>query len=156
MKQIPSKNYIYVVILLVVTIVSVLFLSNLYTSKTKLTSDFYQYSNIITSEEFSQFIFENPDSIIYISDKYDLRYEKFETDLKNKIEALNIKNSFVYLDKRYINDSFIEQLKKDYKIKLEYNRKPIILFVINKEIIKVIDIEIDTDIETLIDYEVFE
>ena len=155
MKQVPKKNYIYVVILIVVTFILVLSLSNIYTSKNKLTTDFYQYSNIITSNEFENFIFENPDSIIYISDKYDLKYAKFENDLKNIIDALNIKNNFVYMDKEYLSSEFINKLKTKYNVSLQYDKKPIVLFIVNKEIIKVIDVDVNTDATTFIDYEVF-
>lgn len=156
MKEIPKKNYIYVVVLLVMTVLIVFSLSNIYVSKNKFVSEFYEYSNVITSDEFNDFIFENPDSIIYISDKYDLSFAEFESELKNKIESLNIKNNFVYIDKESVNESFINDLEKNHQVKIFYDEKPIVLFVVDKEIIKVVEIGIDTSVETLINYEVFE
>lgn len=156
MKKIPKRNYLYVVLILIVTIILTFILSNIYISKNKFVSDFYEYSNKIKSDELFEFILENPESIIYISDKYDLSYSKFEKKLKNKIETLNIKNKFVYIDKLELNKSFINQVKENYNVKLNYKNNPIILFVVDKNIIKIQEIKNDTDIHTLINYEVFE
>ena len=54
MKEIPKKNYYILVVLLVVTVGLTLLLSNLYVNKEKMVSNFYEYSNKITSEEFDE------------------------------------------------------------------------------------------------------
>ena len=89
MRQIPKKNYYILVVLLVVTILLTLSLSYVYRNKEKLVSNFYEYSSKIKPQEFDEYMTENSDFMIYISDKYDLTYEEFENNFKDKIEKLN-------------------------------------------------------------------
>ena len=51
-------------------------------------SNFYEYSNKIKPQEFDEYMTENSDFMIYISDKYDLTYEEFENNFKDKIEKI--------------------------------------------------------------------
>jgi len=156
MRKIPSKNYIILAVLIVVTVLVTLFLSNLYISRNKLTSSFYQYSNKIAVDDFTQYTVENPDSIIYISDKYDLTHETFEQKLRKKIDNLNLKGKLVFIDKSEINKKFINNLKKNYKINIDTQKTPIILVMIDKNIMKSIYIDEHTNVESFIDYTVFE
>ena len=84
MRQIPKKNYIILVILIVITVLLTFILFDIYRNKDKVTSDFYRYSNKITNEEFDEYILESSDLIIYISDKYDLANQILKTNLKIK------------------------------------------------------------------------
>lgn len=156
MREIPKKNYYILVVLLVVTAGLTMLLSNLYLNKEKMVSNFYEYSNKITPQEFNEYIIENPDLIVYISDKYDLTYETFETNLKNKIDNLNLKEKLIYIDKNYINKDFVNELKKIYKINIDLNNTPIIIVVIDKKVIKNVSITNDSNVDSIIEYGVFE
>ena len=155
MKKIPQRNYIILVVLLLVTVLLTLLLSNIYTNKEKLTSSFYQYSNKITPESFDEFVLENEYIIMYIADKYDLTFEKIENRLQNKIDELNLKHNFIYLDKSYINNKFIKKLKS-YEINININKLPVVVIMAEKKVIKNISIDLNTNVDTLIDNEVFE
>lgn len=155
MKEIPKKNYYILVVLLVVTAILTLLLSNVYLNKEKMVSHFYEYSNKIKPEEFDEYMTENSDLIIYISDKYDLSHETFENKFKNKINHLNLKENLIYLDKNEIDKDFLNHLKKKYNINIETNRTPLIIIVIEKKVIKNIAITNESDVETIIEYEVF-
>ena len=156
MREIPKKNYYILVVLLVVTAGLTMLLSNLYLNKEKMVSNFYEYSNKITPQEFNEYIIENPDLIVYISDKYDLTYETFETNFKNKIDNLNLKEKLIYIDKNYINKDFVNELKKIYKINIDLNNTPIIIVVIDKKVIKNVSITNDSNVDSIIEYGVFE
>lgn len=156
MREIPKKNYYILVVLLVVTAGVTMLLSNLYLNKEKMVSNFYEYSNKITPQEFNEYIIENPDLIVYISDKYDLTYETFETNFKNKIDNLNLKEKLIYIDKNYINKDFVNELKKIYKINIDLNNTPIIIVVIDKKVIKNVSITNDSNVDSIIEYGVFE
>lgn len=156
MRKIPNKNYIILIVLLAVTVFVTLLLSNIYISKNKLTSSFYEYSNKIAVDDFEQYTIENPDAIIYISDKYDLTYETFEEKLKKKVDNLNLKDKLVFIDKNEINAKFINNLKKNYKINIDIQKTPIILVMTDKNIIKSIYVDKFSNVETFIDYSIFE
>ena len=74
----PKKNYIILIVLVVSTVFVTLFISDVYLQKSKKESICYQYLNRIMLTELDEYIIENPNSIIYISDKYDLSNEHFE------------------------------------------------------------------------------
>lgn len=156
MREIPKKNYYILIILLVVTVLITTILSNLYSNREKLVSSFYEYSNKITPKEFDQFMTENSDVIIYISDKYDLTNEKLESNLESKLDNLNLKNNFVFIDKNDINKKFIKKLKNTYGINIDTSKTPIIIVIIDEQIVKNVSITPDSNIDNLIDFEVFE
>ena len=156
MKKIFQKNYIILVVLLVVTVFFTLFLSNLYVSKNKLVSNFYEYSNKIKTEEFDEYMIENPDTILYISDKYDLTHETFENKFEEKINNLNLKENLVFIDKDEITDKFLNKMSNTYEINIELNNIPIIIVIVDNTIVKSVYIQNDSNVETIIDYEVFE
>lgn len=156
MKEIPKKNYYILIVLLVVTILLTLMLSNLYLNREKLVSSFYEYSNKIAPKEFDQFMTENSDVIIYISDKYDLTNETFESKLEKKLDDLNLKHNFIFIDKNDINKKFINKLKKTYGINIDIDKTPIVIVIVDEQIAKNISVTSDSDVDTLIDFEVFE
>ena len=156
MKEIPKKNYYILVVLLAVTVLLTLSLSNIYINREKIVADFYEYSNKITPEEFDEFMIENSDVIIYISDKYDLTNETFEKEFENKIDELNLKHNLIYIDKKNIDKNFLNKLKKSYNINVNLEGTPIVIAIVDNKVIKNISINNDSNVETLIEYEVFE
>ena len=156
MKKIPQKNYFVLIGLVLVTIILTLSFANIYKNKDKLVSNFYEYANKIDSSEFNEYIVENSDLIIYISDKYDLSKESYETKFKNKLNELNLKNKLVFIDKRAVDKEFSDSIKKNYNLKIDINKLPIIIVVVDKKIVKSIYVESDTNVYTVIEYEVFE
>lgn len=156
MREIPKKNYYILVVLLAVTVLLTLSLSNLYLNKEKLTSDFYNYANVITPEDFDEFMTENSEVIIYISDKYDLSHNTFEKKFEAKIDELNLKHNLIYIDKEDISSDFLNKLKKTYEINLDLEKLPVIVVAVDKKVVRNLSITANSDVDTLIDYEVFE
>lgn len=156
MKQIPKKNYYILVVLLAVTVLLTLWLSNLYLNKEKLVSNFYEYSNKITPDDFNEFMTENSDVIIYISDKYDLTHETFEKKFENKIDELNLKHNLIYLDRNDIDSKFLSKLKKSYGISVDLEKTPIVVVIIDEQVVKNVSVTPDSNVDTLIEYEAFE
>ena len=156
MRQIPKKNYYILVVILSVTVLLTLCLSYVYKNKEKLVSNFYEYSNKIKPQEFDEYMTENSDFIMYISDKHDLTYEEFENSFKEKLENLNLKNNLIYIDKNDIDKEFLNKLKKEYNINIEIKNTPIIIVVIDNKVIKNIFVNTDSNVDTLIEYEAFE
>lgn len=156
MKKIPIKNYYILAVLLAVTILLTLLLSNIYLNKEQLVSEFYNYSNKITVDEFDECMMENPDLIIYISDKYDLTYETFEKKLQSKINNLNLKDKLIYIDKSEMNDKFLNKINKTYGISVDLKKVPVIVTIVDNKMIKSVNVKQDSDAETIIEYEAFE
>ncbi len=155
MREIPKKNYLILAVLLVVTILLTLMFSNIYKNKEKLVSAFYLESNNIAPNEFDEYLMENPDLIIYVSDKYDLSHEKFEEDFENKLKDLNIKNNLVYIDKNEIDKSFINKLKNEYDVNIDISKTPLIIVMVEKSVTKVVQVSNDSNVDSIINYEVF-
>lgn len=156
MREIPKKNYYILVVLLVFTVLLTLWLSDLYMNKEKLTSDFYNYANVITPEDFDEFMTENSDVIIYISDKYDLSHNTFEKKFESKIDELNLKHNLIYIDKEDMDSKFLNKLKKSYKINIDLEGLPIVIAIIDEKVIRNISVTSSSDVDTLIEYEAFE
>lgn len=156
MKNIPRKNYIYVLVLVICTVILTLIICNIYTNKKKDESEFYKGVNSITSDEFKDFVTEKSDLIIYIYDKNSDKYELVEKRLLNLLSEKNLNDRFAYLDKSYLTDDFIDYLNKNYSIDLVYDDKPIILVILENNVLNVISLEEDTDINNVIDFGVFE
>lgn len=155
MTKVPIKNYIILVVLLLATILLTFGLSNIYNLQNKTISAFYKYSNKIKPDDFDIYMLENPDSIIYISDKYDLSYKEFEESFKAKIDELNLHDRLVYIDKNEIQEKFISKLQKKYEIDIKIEKTPVVIVIIDNKNLKNIYINEDTDVDTFIDYKVF-
>lgn len=151
-----KRNYIILIILLAVTVFLTFFFANIYNSKDNLVSGFYEYSNKITIEEFDEYMTENTDAIIYISDKYDLTHETFEENFEEKINELNLKSKIVFVDKNEINDKFISNLKINYGISIDLSKTPLVIVIVDKNVLQCVYINNYSNVDDFIDYEAFE
>lgn len=156
MREIPKKNYIILFFIVIATICLTLVVADIYNSKDQKVSKFYENSNKISIKDFSEYIIENPNSIIYISDKYDLKNKSFEKKLEKKLENLNLKENFAFIEKNEINSEFIKFLNDNYNLTIDIDKTPILIVIIDNKIVNNMVITGDMDVNTLIDYEVFE
>lgn len=150
------KNYILFAVLLVVTVFLTFFLSSLYKSRNNVVSDFYEYCNKINSNEFDEFIIENPDSIIYIGDKNDLDFKEQESAFKDEIEKKGLKNKIVYLEKSTLSKKFLSSLKSKYGKSINKKKTPVLLVVVDKKINKVVYLKDNLELNEFISEEVFD
>lgn len=155
MKYIQKKNYYVLVVLLAVTILLTLSLASIYKNREKFTSSFYEYSNKITPGEFDEYMLENSNIIVYISDKYDLTNENFEKKFSKKLDQLNLKGNLIYIDEKDIDKQFLKKLKKTYDINIDLEKLPTVVVIIDNEVVKNVTIDSDSDVDTIIEYEAF-
>lgn len=100
-KNIPTKNYIYLFIIL---LGSILFLIYIYTwyetyNENKLnTSIMNKYLTVINYNELDNYISENQDAVIYVSILGNEQINRFEKNFKNMVVDNNLRNSILYLD----------------------------------------------------------
>ena len=156
MREIPKKNYYTLIILILITVLLTLSLASVYKNKEKLVSNFYTYANKITKEEFDEYMLENTDTMIYISDKYDLTHESFEKALKEKLDTLNLKDKLIYIDKSELSTEFIEKLSKDYELNANFDELPLLIIIVDKKVLKTIYVKSNSKVNISIDFEVFE
>ena len=153
MVQKSKNNYIVLSILLVSTFLLTILISKLYLNRTKEESLFYKESNKITAKEIEQISMENTDIIYYISNKNDLSNAKFEKKFKSKLESKNLLEKLIYVDTK---KSIIKRFKKEYKLNLKVENYPIIVFVVDNKVLKIIYVSENSDVDNFIDYGVYE
>ena len=136
-----KKNYIYLTILLIATVIITLFLASL---------------NKITANEFEEYMIEHSDTIIYIADKTDLNNNKFEKNFVKKLEKLNLLENVIYIEKEEITDKLEEVLKENYSYEYKEKNLPTIIVVSDTEVVEKSIVEEDSNVDTIINYGVFE
>ena len=101
LKEIPTKNYVYLFLILLGSILVLFYLYTWYDTynKNKLNLGIMNnYLTVINYNEVEDYIIENKDAIIYVSVLGDQDINRFEEKFKNKIMDNNLKNSILYLD----------------------------------------------------------
>jgi hypothetical protein len=127
-KVIPLKNYFILASILLVTFVVTTYLIILYANnmnEDKTLSIAKDIFSEINSNEISNYLLENPNTVIYIANSNEDNLA-FEEDLKDLVLAYYIKDKVVYLDTSKIEDNkfyvnayqhyFSEDLKKQVSL----------------------------------------
>lgn len=130
-RKVPSKNYLYLIAILLGTIFLLMYIYKWYDTyrESKLyTSIMNNYLTVINYNELSNYITENKNAIIYVSILGDERINKFENSFKNTIERNNLKNTMLYLD---ITNENIDNVKNNLEIETEL---PCIVVYTNGEV----------------------
>ena len=151
----PKKNYIYLILLIIGTIILTFAFSIIYKHEVENTCYLYENLNKITTLELDEYIMENPDSIIYIGDMNDLSNNKFEKKLLKQLQKMNLLENSVYIEKNDVSKDFKNLLKKEHSQEYNENNLPMILVVIDSKITKIVQVYNNLSAETVIDYEVF-
>ena len=147
-------NYLKLIILLATTIFLTLFLASQYKSNDE--SELYLFANKITESEFTEFLIENPDAIIYLSTKNNPKYKNFEVGFKENIEKYNLKDKFVFIDNKNLTNSFYNDLGERYSKSLNKCKGPMVLLILDSKLSNYYCINSDIDADNFIDYKVFE
>ena len=151
-----KKNYIYLAILLIATVILTLFLAAVYKAKLEPTSFLYDKMRKINATEYEEYIMEHQDMIIYISDKKNLGNTKKEKSFLNKIEKSNLLEFVIYIDKEEFNKELKKKFKNNYSYEFDKNKLPAILVINDGELSEISYIDEEVDVSTIINYEVFE
>lgn len=112
MKRIvPLKNYIILIVVMILTIVLTLFLASKYDQKLEDNAPrtlMFSFLSQVTNEELNNYILENPNIIVYVASTKDEKLNKFENEFKEFIINNELTNSIIQidcdeLDKKIIN-----------------------------------------------------
>lgn len=114
MREVPRKNYLTLFVIVALTVVITFILASFYNNRHRHTSILYNFVSEVTPDDIYIYLSENPTSVIYINDKYDIDRNSFEQHLKDKIVELNMFDYIIYLDSNNIDDGFIKKFNKKY------------------------------------------
>lgn len=136
MKVIPLKNYIILFFVVVCTVLLTMFLSSYYRKINTKYSIMYENISQITEKELTDYIIEKPVIYMYIADKENLTVEEFEKEFLKYIKNINVKDDFVYLDKKTITDEFKNFFVDNYQLDIDLEKEIILITINDGEIIK--------------------
>lgn len=118
MRKIPKKNYLYLVLIIFVTVGLLILFVNIYNSQNENNSKNIMSSlKEIKNEEFENYIRENLDFILYISNSSE--YRNLEIKLNKALKKKDYNNSMIYINYDEIDDDFINILNKHSINKIE-------------------------------------
>ena len=133
MREVPKKNYIIMLIIILSIIIVTIFLSNQYNTRFKRTSVLYNYLSEIKKKDLDSYLIEKQDIIIYASNKYNNSFELQEEKIMQEIMDNNIYDYFVYLNLEDKKLNIFNELNKKYNGNLK-NQLPVLIIFENGEI----------------------
>lgn len=118
-KKIETKNYIILLLIVLVTVFAVFYLRNVY-----IVSKVYYNDNSVMLEvvkevgqdELQNYLIENPKIVLYVSPKQNQNIKSFEKTLKNLIVKEEIENEIIYLDSDNIDNKLLKQKLKNITV----------------------------------------
>ena len=144
-RKIPFKNYVIVVVLVVLLVLVSLYLCSWYKTirEYNLTKSVLSDTvNKIELETLESYIMDNSDFIMYISDSSDQEIKSFEKKLKKYVKNNSLSNEMIYLDiKDYEKSEVLEKVlsysSEEYS-KLRRIPVPNMLVFENGKIVKIL------------------
>ena len=85
-----------------------------------------------------------------------MSYNKFEKKFIKKIDSLNLLKNVIYIEKEELNNSLNKKLKKNYSYEYDENLLPAIIVINDGVLSQVSYVNEDSQVEDIINYEVFE
>lgn len=136
MRKIPMKNYIILLAITIVTILLVVYLVNLYQTKKDYENNVNHrmiFLKEIKVEDFDNYITENPEGFIYLSNSSKEELKDIENKLKEELPKKEYIDQIVYLNLKNAPDNFIDTIKKYYSATMKLNENDIIPNIIIME-----------------------
>lgn len=152
MRKIPKKNYVLVVLICFLTLALVGYLAYVYKKNQKvmiepsvLSGHVLELGEKEIMTNLTNYILDNPDTILYVSYGEGDYLETFENELKDLVIEYSIKSNLVFVNLNLVSQkNFLNELKDNFfsddlnnnYIKLE--RQPNMFMFKNGEIVKVL------------------
>ena len=133
MREVPKKNYIIMLIIIITIVLVTIFLSNIYNNRFQKTSVLYNYLSEIKKKDLDAYLVEKPDIIIYASNKYNNSNEEQERKIMQQIIDNNIYEYIVYLNLEDKKLNILNSINKKYDGKLK-NKLPVLIVFENGKI----------------------
>jgi len=154
MRKIPTKNYLILFIIVVLTIVISAVLFTNYSKNKEQTTEMYELISEIKEADLDDYLKEKDRVLIYVADKYDLSVSKMENKLISEIKKHSLIENFVYLDSSNLNEDYLEKAIAKYNYDVKFQQVPFIIVFVDNTIKNVIYIDKDNfDFDSLIQIE---
>lgn len=117
MRKIPKKNYIFLSILSVVTILFSVYVMNWYKTSKEYSAEeslMTDFLGEVKESEIENYILENPEVVIYVASEQNENIKKFEKKLKEYLIKEDLKSHFIYLNCNNLSSDFITTFQKKY------------------------------------------
>lgn len=122
-KKVPSKNYIVLAVIVILTIIVVFYARNWYITAKEYNSDnspMLKAISEINPDEISNYTLENPKFILYTSSGLNTNIKSFESKFKNYVIDKNISSNMLYINTANINkEDFTGQLKNYAQVNIK-------------------------------------
>ncbi len=135
-KEIPSKNYIIVIIVTILVVLLMIFIRSFYLNykSSKLSESIFSSQTVkqIHMDDFDFAIREVPDSILYVSYTGSNEIYSMEKKLYKELENNNLLDKIIYLDitKYTKGNKYINILKNKFpNIDNEINSAPMFIYI---------------------------
>lgn len=133
-RKIKTKNYIIAASLTVVVVALTFYISAWYKTIKDYNNNnsvMKEVLNVVDAESLSNYILENPTSILYISSSNDKNVKSFERSFKKLVLENDLENSLVYFDTKDYEEDELNKLFLKYsnsKLKLKKIIEPNFLY----------------------------
>lgn len=129
-RKVPTKNYIYLFIIIIASIALMLYILEWYKTynESKLnTGILNNYLQVINYNELDDYIVENKNAVIYVTILGNEEIRKFENNFKNTIMDNNLRDKMLYLDITNENQNNVKN-----KLKIENNLPYLVIYTNGK------------------------
>ena len=134
MRQIPKKNYFYLLLLVAVTVILTLVFFNIYRNYSN-NKKSYMSQNLtnINSLDLNSLLIENSLLFVYVDDKYDNKDNELEEKLFKELKDNDVNKSFVFYDNTNVKNQ--KYILNKYKIDIK-GKKMLLVFEENQLVLK--------------------
>jgi len=119
MKEISFGNYIKALCLVIATIVLTVFLANHYSSRKEYENNMnitMSFLKTVDSSNIEEYLIENHEVIMYISNSDDESLNEYEETLKKLIIKKELEKNIVYFDTKNEDEQYLSKFIKNYAI----------------------------------------
>lgn len=139
MRQIPKKNYIYALLILVITVPLTFLLINTFKNK----KEEYKIKIIeIKENELNNYLTETTETVIYYSSN---EFEELNKQVDKYVSKSEFKENTVYLDSSLVSENFEKTFIQKYNAK--NMKQPCLLLIENGKVTHSITIDAKKDIK---------
>ena len=118
-KNIPFKNYIFLSMILIVSIVVIIYFYMWYSEieESKINTPIMDdYLSVINYNELDDYLIENKDVLIYVSVLNNDKIRNFENKFKKKVNEYSLNNKILYLNLTGENNKTVNSFMKEYNV----------------------------------------
>lgn len=148
MRIIPKKNYIILLLVVVVTVLGTFYTRNKYLAKVAYensSNERMTFVSEIKEKELDNYLMENRDVVIYMASSSDETVFKFEKELRNYVNDEQLGKDVIYINLNNVSKKFISKFEDKYfsnelkASKTHLNDEPNMLIVSGGKVTSIMD-----------------